>query len=274
MSLYEHEYEHEYEFESAQPEAFYESVVTAARSGTRHKQLALAAMQAARAALIEGRKACAADAECEDEFTAEGEWESPAYFHQTFSMHEAVPAAMLMEHLGHGAAEAESDGEAFAFLAPLLPMAMKALPLIGKGLGLAAKTLPKVASTVMKVAPKVMKGVQGAAKALRANPVTKPLVQALPNVVRKTTADIARQVAAGKPITAQTAVRTFARNTANVLSDPRQVVRAVNGSRRTDKRVHRALMAPAQASGAPQNWIRNNATDYANPSAAKPCSCQ
>lgn len=268
-------YQYEHEFESAQPEAFYESVVSAARNGTRHRPLALAAMQAARAALIEGRRACAGDAECEDEVLIEGEWESPAYFHQSFTLQEAIPAAMMMEHLGHGAAEAESDGEAFAFLAPLLPMAMKALPLIGKGIGLAAKALPKVASTVMKVAPKVMKGVQGAAKALRANPVTKPLVQALPNVVRKTTADIARQVAAGQPITAQSAVRAFAKNTASVLSDPRQVVRAVNASKRTDRNVHRALIAPSANAGGPAGWGGGSIPSFAYPAAnAKPCTCQ
>lgn len=265
MSVYQLEYE-----TAQQSEAFYESVVTAARSGTRHRQLALAAMNAARAALIEGQKACAADPESEDE----AEWESPAYFHQSFTMAEAVPAALMMEHLGHGAAEAESDGEAFAFLAPLLPMAMKALPVIAKG---AAKFLPKIASTVMKVAPKVMKGVQGAAKALRTNPVTKPLVRALPNVVRQTTADIARQVAAGRPVTAQSAVRAFAKNTANVLGDPRRVVRAVNASQKTDRRVHRALTVPPQQTAVPQNWITDDAaTGYADPilAAPRPCNCQ
>jgi len=221
-------------FEYGQTEAFYESVVNAARGGQRHKQLALLAMRAARAALVEGGEAG----------DPEGEWEAPAYFHQSFSMHEAMPAALMMEHLGHGAAEAESDGEAFAFLAPLLPMAMKALPLIAK---VGAKALPKIASTVMRAAPRLIKGVQGVAKTLRSNPVSRPLVQALPNVVRRTTADLARQVASGQPISAQTAVRTLAKNTANVLSDPRHVVRAVNAAKKADHRFHRALVHPAQS---------------------------
>jgi len=231
-----------FEFETGvQSEAFYESVATAARSGRRHNQLAQMAMSAARAALVEGSKGCAADPECE------GEWEvTPSVVHQSFSLQEAVPAALMMEHLGHGAAEAESDGEAFAFLAPLLPMALRALPLITKGIGIAAKSLPKIASTVMKVAPKVMKGVEGAAKSLRANPITQPLVQALPNVVRQTTADIARQVAQGKPISAQGAVRALARNTAKVLSNPRKVVSAVNTSKTADRRVHSALAKRAK----------------------------
>ena len=247
-----------YEYETGvQTEAFFESVATAARGGKRHGPLARTAMAAARAALIEGNKACAGDAECEGEF----EWEaSPSLFHQSFSLQEGVPATMMMEHLGHSAAEAESNGEAFALLAPQLPMALKALPLIGKGIGLAAKSLPKVASTFMKVAPKVMKGVEGAAKALRANPMTKPLVQALPNVVRQTTADIARQVGNGQQVSPQVAVRMFAKNTANVLGNPQRVMRAVNVSKRADQRVHRAFTLPAAA---------------ASPAIAQPtCTCQ
>ena len=166
---------------------------------------------------------------------------APTYFHQSFSMQEAVPAALMMEHLAHGAAEAESDGEAFAFLAPLLPMAMKALPLMAK---FGAKALPKIASTVMRAAPKLIKGMQGVAKTLRTNPASRPLVRALPNVVRRTTADLAQQIARGNPINAQAAVRALAKNTANVLSDPRNVVRAVNAAKQGDYRFHRALANP------------------------------
>ncbi|HEX9985980.1 MAG TPA: hypothetical protein VGF69_22150 [Thermoanaerobaculia bacterium] len=239
-----------FEYETGQTEAFYESVVTAARGGQRHRQLGILAMRAARAALVEGNQD-AGDPEWE------AEWEAaPAYFHQSFSLQEALPAALMMEHLAHGAAEAESDGEAFAFLAPLLPMALKALPMVAK---FGAKMLPKIASTVMKAAPKVIKGVQGVARTLRNDPVSRPLIQALPNVVRQTTADIARQVAQGKPVTAQTAVRALARNTAKVLSDPRKVVQAVSAAKKADQRVHRSLASPAAAAMIPVK---------------KPCKCQ
>jgi hypothetical protein len=223
-----------YEYETGQTEAFYESVVSAARGGNRHRQLGLLAMRAARAALVEGT-ADAGDPEWE------GEWEAPAHFHQSFSLQEALPAALMMEHLAHGAAEAESDGEAFAFLAPLLPMVAKALPLIAK---VGAKALPQVASTLMRAAPRLLRSVQGVARTLRKNPVSRPLVRALPSVVRQATADIARQVASGHPVSAQAAVRALAKNTASVLSDPRNVVRAVNAARNADLRVHRALAQP------------------------------
>lgn len=243
--------------------AFFESLADAAQRGRRHPQLSRLAMRAARAALVEGMKACGGeqfDGECEDE-----SWEiaPSAFVHQSYSMQEAVPALAMMEHLGHVAAEAESDGEAFAFLAPLLPLAAKAIPLIAKGAGLAAKALPKVASTVMKVAPKVIKGMKGAAKVLRSNPVTKDLVNALPQVVKKTTADIARQVGNGRPVTAQTAVRAFARNTAQVLGNPRTAVNTVRRAKKVDRRVHQALntaVVPQAAGG--------------GATAAHACTCQ
>lgn len=225
-----------------QTEAFYESVANAAKSGNKHRQLALLAMRAARAALVEGAKDNAGDPEAEGELFGLNEWEAAGPVHASFSMAEAVPARMMMEHLGHSAAEAESDGEAFAFLAPLLPMALKALPMVTK---VAAKALPKIFSRVSKVAPKLIRGVQGAAKTLRTNPVTRDLVRALPNVVRKTTADLAQQVANGQNVTGQSAVRTLAKNTAALLGDPSTVVQTIRTARNADQRVHRALAAPS-----------------------------
>lgn len=237
-------------------EAFLESVAEAARTGKRYRPLALAAMAAARAALSEGR---VRDVESEWESEFEAEWEiSPGAFAQSFADHEAAPSAALMEHLGHAAAEAESNGEAFAFLAPLLPLALKALPLAGKVLGAGVKALPKVASTVAKVAPKIIKGVNAAAKTLRTNPATKGLVRALPQVVRRTTADLARQVAQGKPVTSQSAVRTLAKNTANVLGNPRTAVKTLRRAKKVDRGVDRAVQAAVGG----------------NAAAASPCVCQ
>ena len=235
-----------YEYETGQQEAFYESVTSAARQGQQHKQLGLLAMRAARAALTEGNHACGCDgADGELENGAAQEWEgSPAYFHQSFAT-ESQPSALLMDHLAHAAAEAESDGEAFAFLAPLLPMAMKALPKLAMSLG--KKFLPQIASKLFKTAPKLTQGVQGAARALRATSAGKPLVRALPDVVRKTTADLAQQLAKGFDVTQESALKMLARNTAGMLSNPRIVIKCVNNSRETDRRVHRALSGRGSA---------------------------
>jgi hypothetical protein len=248
---------------SMEAEQFMESVAEAARTGRRYRPLALAAMAAARAALSEGR---IPDVESELETELEGEWEtSPQAFYEAFVSGQAAPSAAFMEHLGHAAAEAESNGEAFAFLAPLLPLALKALPLAGKALGIGAKMLPKVATKVARVAPKIMKGVNAAAKTLRTNPATKQLVQALPQVVRRTTADLAQQVAQGKPISAQSAVRTLAKQTAQVLGNPQSAVKAIRRAKRVDGSVDRAVLRLVRGEG-------NGAPAAAAPS--HQCVCQ
>jgi hypothetical protein len=221
--------------------AFYENIARAASNGQPYRPLALLAMKAARAALVEGG---GKGGELEFELEAELEWEtSPQTFAQSFSAYEAAPASALMEHLGHAAAEAESNGESFAFLAPLLPLALKALPLAAKAL---PKLLPKAASLISKVAPKMIKGVNAVAKTLRTNPTTRPLVRAIPQVVQKTAADLAGQFARGQQITPQSAARTLAKQTANVLGNPQAIVQCVRRANAVDKRFHQAVAAPAR----------------------------
>jgi hypothetical protein len=229
---------------AGEAEAFYESVARAARDGRSHAALGRMAMRAARAALVDG----SGGRESEFDALGEAEWEvSPATLHQSFIRGEAGPSATLMEHLGHAASEAESEGEQFAFLAPLLPLALKALPLAAK---VGAKLLPKAASMVAKAAPKLLKGVRGVAKTLASNPATKPLVKAIPQIVRKTTVDLARQVAAGKPMTPDIALRTLARDTAQVLGNPRAVVQTLARAKAADRNYHASAATHAPAAGA------------------------
>ena len=234
-----------YEFETELNEGFFESVATAARTGRRHGGLALLAMKAARAALVEGNRGSDNGRESEWESESEAELFGGAAV-PTFSMRDAVPAAYMMEHLGHAAAEAESNGEAFAFLAPLLPMALKALPLIAKKIG--AKVLPRVVAAVTKAAPKLIKGLDGAAKVLRTNPATKQLVRTLPNVVRQTTGEIARQLDAGNPVNAEKALQLLAKQMADILGNPSKCMNAVTVAKKADARVHRTLTKPCTCS--------------------------
>jgi len=267
---------YEYESTAHEAEAFMESVSQAARSGRRYRPLALAAMAAARAALSEGRYP---DVESELEGALEGEWEStPQAFHQSFVNHEAAPSAALMEHLGHAAAEAESNGEAFAFLAPLIPLALKALPLATKVLGMGAKKLlPNVASKVFKVAPKLIKGVNAAAKSLRSNPATKQLVQALPQVVRRTTADLAQQVAQGKPLNGNIAARALANQTARLLGNPQAAMQALGRARALDQKIDQAVTSMVQGSNGGSSDDDGGASDLTEflrgSGGGVPCTC-
>lgn len=146
----------------------------------------------------------------------------------------------LMEHMGHAAAEAESEAEAEAFIGALIPLATSVLPrLLPAAARLAPRVLPQAANVMRRVAPQLVRGVAGVTRALRRSPTTRPLVRAIPTVVRRTAANIAQQVARGQPVTAQGAVRTLARQTARVIGSPQQSARAWQRSRALDRQYHR-----------------------------------
>jgi hypothetical protein len=141
----------------------------------------------------------------------------------------------LMEHLGHAAAQCESEEEAEAFLGALVP--------------LAARLIPRAASSIMKVAPSLIRGVAGAARTLRSNPATRPLVRTLPTVVRNTTATLAKQARQGRPVTPQSAVRTLAKQTQRVVASPQRATQAFRRSKALDRRFHRSAGPTAAATG-------------------------
>lgn len=142
---------------------------------------------------------------------------------------EKVYPRALMEHLGHAACQAKSEAEAEAFVGALVP--------------LAAQMIPKAASAIMKTAPGLVSGLANAARSLRSSPTTRPLVRTLPTVMQRTAASLAQQSASGKPITPQSAVRTLARQTANVVGNPQQATQAYQRSRTMDQRYHRQQKA-------------------------------
>ena len=163
--------------------------------------------------------------EFEGEF--EGEWETEMEGEDEMfaaNPRQAAQTAALMAHLGHAAAEAESEDESEAFLGALIP--------------LAARLVPRVAPAIMRATPQLVRGMSNVGRTLLNNPTTRPLVRALPTVARNTAASLARQVASGRQITPQTAVRTLARQTANVLGNPQRAVNAYKQSRTLERRYH------------------------------------
>jgi len=144
-----------------------------------------------------------------------------------------------MEHLGHAAAEAESEEEAEAFIGALAPIAV----------GLVRRAAP----AVIRSAPQLVRGLAGVTRTLRRDPATRPLVRALPTIAVRTTRSLARQVARGRPVTARSTARTLAGQTAAVLSDPRRRRAVLRRARTVDRRYHQAVrsgapvIAPASA---------------------------
>lgn len=154
----------------------------------------------------------AREQEFELEFEGEGEFEGEFEGQHELSPSRRVYADALMEHLGAAAAEAESEQEAEAFIGALIPLAAKLLPMAGK--------------LFSRAVPQLIRGAGQIVRGLRQAPQSRALVRAMPTVVRRTLGQLAQQTRQGRPVTAQQAALTLARNTQRVLSSP-QARRAV-----------------------------------------------
>jgi hypothetical protein len=230
----EGEFEGELEYEGeAESEAFFARLAGLAARAVRSPTLRRVARSAAQGAVRSGLAAMGpgganignmlggllggqAEGECEGEGECESEGLNP--------IRRVYPDAM-MEHLGHAAATARTEAEAEAFLGALIPIA--------------ARLIPRVAPTIMRAAPALIRGVANVGRTLLRSPTVRPLVQAVPGIVRGTVRDIAGQVARGQAVSGRAAVQTLARNTYRTLSDPRRAVQAYRRSRAVDRRYHR-----------------------------------
>ncbi|MFN8453545.1 MAG: hypothetical protein U0401_02560 [Anaerolineae bacterium] len=227
---YEYEGEWEGEFES---EEFFRRLAGLARRAVQSPALRRVGLTAARTALRAGLGpqvgGLVGNLLPQSEFEGEFEWEAEgeAEWEEEVNPIRRVYPDALMEHLGHAAAEAESEAEAEAFIGALVP--------------LAARLIPRVAPAIMRAAPRLIRGATRVVRALRRSPTTRPLVRTLPTVVRRTAVSMARQAAQGRPVTPQAAVRTLARQTAQVLGSPQQSVQAWRHSCALDRRYHRAV---------------------------------
>jgi hypothetical protein len=240
-----HEYEASHEFGSAhehqverEQEAFFNHLAAMADRGGRSQALRRIALAAARQALRSVRTAPPI-IEGESEIAHELSFLMEA----TSNPLRAEHANAMMEHMSHEAVTAESEQEAAEQFLPLIPLAAKLI--LPHAARFAAKALPslakKVAPRIMsRVVPHLTRGVSQVARTLFRSPATRPLLRAVPNIAKRTIANVARMAARGKPITPRTAVRLLARQTAQTLSSPRQAVMAFRRSRALDHRYHRA----------------------------------
>ncbi len=179
--------------------------------------------------------------ELEDEYEGEFEYESE-YEAEINPIRRIYPEAM-MEHLGHAIMEAESESEAEAFARAIVPVA--------------AHRIPHAAPALKRAAPQLLRGVSNVAKTLLKHPSTRPLVRALPTIVRNVAKQIARQSHGGRvAISPKHAVRILAHHTAKTLGSPKRAVAAYQRSKALDHHLHRA--------GSPVRLIRGR-VHYARP---------
>lgn len=226
-------------------EQFFGQLAALARRAASSPALRRIGAQAARAALD-------SFGEGEEELEGELEMEGESSRDGLYSPYRKVYVDALMEHMGHQAAEAETEDEAAEAFLPLIPMlaakiaplAIKAAPMLGKMAGkVAGKLAPKVFSNVMKVAPRLTKGIGNIARTLHRNPKTRQLLRAVPQIARRTTADIARRVARGGSVNSRVATRSLARQTAQTLGSPKALTRIYRRGRRLDRSAHGVLPA-------------------------------
>jgi hypothetical protein len=159
----------------------------------------------------------------QQEYEAELEWQG-----EISPVRKWYPDAML-EHMGHAMAEAETEAEAEALAGALIPLVARAVPQSGPA--------------VMRAMPGLVCGVAGVVRGMHRSPATRPLVRVIPGIVRRTATIIGKQAGQGTPVTPQTAVRTLARQTYQVLSRPQAAARTFRNSQHLDQRFHRATGA-------------------------------
>jgi hypothetical protein len=240
---WENEWESEWELEGEwegefEEEAFFRRLAGLARRAAQSPALRRVGLTAARTALRglgdvggalagpAGRQLGAGAGRALSGLLPAREYEGEYEFEEEYEVNpiRRIYPEALMEHMGHAAAEAESEAEAEAFIGALVP--------------LAARLIPRAAPALMRAAPGLVRGLAGAARTLRRSPTTRPLVRTLPTVMRRTATSLARQAAQGRPVTPQTAVRTLARQTAQVVGTPQRAVQAYRRSCALDQRYH------------------------------------
>lgn len=157
----------------------------------------------------------------ESDFNIEGAWdfEDDLDF-ESDELDIFDPADIVaMEQLGALAADSLEDEEAEdAFIGALASIAAKALPIATK----AVPFLIRAGKAVLNKAKR--------------SPAVKSAVRSIPTVMRKTAADQLRNFAAGRPVTAKGTLRSAARHTANVLSNPRRRRRIVRRQTKLTRR--------------------------------------
>jgi hypothetical protein len=161
----------------------------------------------------------------------EREWESEFELNP---VRKVYPDAML-EHLGHVAAETQSEAEAESVAGAMVP--------------LVARIVPRAAPLLTQATPGLVSGVSGIVRSLRNDPAMRPLVRVVPGIVRDTALRIAQRTASGAPVTPQIALRMLAQQALRVLGCPRQSTRAFRRSQALDRQLHRHPGSAFRANG-------------------------
>jgi hypothetical protein len=156
-----------------------------------------------------GKAAVSALGEEEGEYEEEEEGEEEMV-HEIVSQpvtHNAAVAEMMAEAASHASGEGEAEAMSGASTVTVISARDR--------------------RALRRILPHLVKGTAVLTRVLRRRRATKPLVRAVPTVVRRTIKDLKRQAAKGVPITRRTAARAAARQVRKVLGSPKTCRAAV-----------------------------------------------
>jgi len=157
------------------------------------------------------------EGEFEGEF--ESEFEGESEMAHEIASHELTHHEALAELMAEAAAHEQHEGEAEAMI------------------GAAAVTVisPADRRALRRILPHLVRGTAILTRILRRRRATRPLLRAVPTVVRRTIRDLKKQAANGVPITRRTAARAAARQVRRVLGSPKACTAAVARNVRTSR---------------------------------------
>jgi hypothetical protein len=99
---------------------------------------------------------------------------------------------------------------------------------------------------VKAVSPTLSSGAARLTKLMKNNPATKPLVKVVPTIAKKTVATLAKKAAKGKPVTPTVAKRVMAKQAMRVLSNPRELTKAIAKNEVKKRKVNMKVVKRAE----------------------------
>jgi len=161
----------------------------------------------------------ALEGELEDEFEAEDEMEGEQEMAHEIAHHELTHNEAVAEMMAESAAHEAHEGEAEAMA------------------GAAAVTVisSRDRRALRRILPHMVRGTAILTRILRRRRVTRPLVRAVPTIIRRTVKDLRRQAAKGKPVTRRMAAKVAAKQIRKVLGSPRACAAAVGRNLKVSK---------------------------------------
>jgi hypothetical protein len=159
------------------------------------------------------------EGELEEEFETEAETESESEVVHEIAAQPLTHNMAVAEMMAEAASQAHGEGEAEAMV----------------GASTVTVISPADRRALRRILPHLVRGTAILTRILRRRRVTRPLVRAVPTVVRRTIRDLRRRAAKGVPITRRTAARIAAKQVRRVLGSPKACTAAIVRNLRVSK---------------------------------------